>query len=227
MLFLIGGFTVLLILLVIAYPTRVAEILTFLIPSAVWRVQVAQPILALTFDDGPDPIYTPEVLRILAEQHVRATFFLVGERARSYPEIVAAIRKAGHEIGNHSFSWRRTISLGGTRFEEDLLRAESALGLEQQRKFFRPAGILFRAVHPLIAKSHGYITVLGSGYAFDPYRPPVNFIVWAISRAMRPGAILVLHDSGGNRINTVKALPKIIQAARLRGLDFKCLSEII
>jgi peptidoglycan/xylan/chitin deacetylase (PgdA/CDA1 family) len=217
-------------------------------PAIVWRVETSQPVAALTFDDGPDPVNTPQVLEILARHNVRATFFLVGEHARQHPELVARIRAAGHEIGNHTDSLGTTFFMSGERFEASLLRAEQSLGLDisaaqhsaadsaaaeasaqtwPRRKLLRPAGGTIRASQRALARRHGYTIVLGSSYAWDPAQPPAGYIRWAISKNLEPGAIAVLHDAKGDRANTVAALDGILADARAKGLRWVTLSELL
>ncbi len=203
------------------------SILLTIFPKIVWEGPHFGNSVALTFDDGPDPTFTPLVLRILETDNIKATFFLVGERARRYPDLVNSIRTSGHEIGNHSNSWRKTILLTLGTFEEDLVEAERALGLDRQPRFFRPAGVLISPKQLQIVRKHNYYCVLGSAYAFDPHHPPAAYIKWAIRRSLRPGAIIVLHDSGGDRSNTIRALPTIIADAQKRGLRFRTLSELL
>src|SRR5262245_60078289 len=111
-------------LLMLVFPALWARALQALWPDIVWRASTPHaPCVSLTFDDGPDPKFTPQVLAILRTHRIRATFFLAGDRARRYPEIVGAICKDGHEIANHSDSWQRTISIPLPAFEADLVRA--------------------------------------------------------------------------------------------------------
>jgi peptidoglycan/xylan/chitin deacetylase (PgdA/CDA1 family) len=196
--------------------------------AIVWKVETTRPVAALTFDDGPDPVYTPQVLDTLALQGVKATFFLVGRRARQRPDLLARIRAEGHEVANHTETHGRTLWQPESRFEQDLLDGEKTLGLATARpKLFRPPGIWLRPSQQATAARHGYLTVLGSAYAYDPYKPPTDYIEWVISRNLRPGAIVVLHDAGGDRSNTVSALPAILRAARDKGLGFVTLSELL
>jgi peptidoglycan/xylan/chitin deacetylase (PgdA/CDA1 family) len=199
-------------------PPVAMDVVARLASAIVWKVETTKPVAALTFDDGPDPVYTPQVLEILARHDVKATFFLVGRRARRRPDLLARIRAEGHEVANHTETHGRTLLQRGSTFEKELLGGEEALGLAAARvKLFRPPGIWLR---------HGYLTVLGSAYAYDPYTP-TDYIEWVISRNLRPGAIVVLHDSGGNRSNTVSALPAILRAAKDDGLRFVTLSELL
>jgi peptidoglycan-N-acetylglucosamine deacetylase len=225
---LVVGLILAVLAVLLFWPNLASESLATLSPRIVWRATTGEARIAISFDDGPDPIYTPQILRILASNNIKATFFLVGERARSYPQIVEAIRLAGHEIGNHTDTWHRTVTLPLKQFEQDLVRAESTLELSTaSRKYWRPAGIWARPNQIDAANRRGYTAVLGSAFAFDPLRPPASFIVWEISRALCPGAIVVLHDSGGDRTHTVQALPRIIEAAKARRLEFATLSQIL
>jgi peptidoglycan/xylan/chitin deacetylase (PgdA/CDA1 family) len=208
------------------WPQRVVGLLRLLFPNVLWKADTSEGVVALTFDDGPDPIFTPQVLNILRDFNIKATFFLVGERARQHSAIIESIKTSGHAIANHTDSWRRTLALNATEFEQDLLRAERSLGLTDP-KFFRPAGGMLTPRQRLILEEYDYTIVLGSAYAFDPYRPSPRIIKWAIGRGISPGAIIVLHDSGGDRSNTVAALPAIIRSAQRRGFSFVTLPQLL
>jgi peptidoglycan/xylan/chitin deacetylase (PgdA/CDA1 family) len=209
------------------WPHRIARVLRIIFKDIIWTIDTSDPVIAITFDDGPDPEFTPKVLDVLRRYNVKATFFLVGERVRRFPELVQQIREEEHGIGNHSDSWRRTVQLSNNEFERDLLRAENSVGLCNPPKLFRPAGAMIRPSQIRLLRKHNYLAVLGSAYAFDPYRPPSKYIEWVIGRGLRPGAIIVLHDSGGNRSNTVEALPAILLNAQKARFKFVKLSEYI
>jgi chitin deacetylase len=193
-----------------------------------WEVDTTAPFVALTVDDGPDPVYTPVLLRILKNCDIQATFFLVGERARRYPDLVSAICAAGHEIGNHTDTWRNTLETSLQAFEQDLCRAEQTFeGTGCTTRFFRPAGIWIRRSQLKMVHRHHYRCTLGSAYAYDPFRPPASYIAWVIGRGLKPGAIIVIHDSGGDRSSTLEAVPGIVRKARQKGLRFATLSALI
>jgi peptidoglycan/xylan/chitin deacetylase (PgdA/CDA1 family) len=197
-------------------------------PRIVWRVETWAPLAALSFDDGPDPVYTPQVLDILARYEAHATFFLIGENARRHPELVRRIRERGHEVGNHTDSPRPTVLMSMRRFSESLLRAEAALSLSpEDPRLFRPGGGWIRPAQLDLAIQRGYTCVLGSAYAYDPKRPPAAYIRWAVAKNLRPGAIVVLHDAGGDRSHTVAALPGVLEAGRAKGLRFVTVSELM
>lgn len=217
-----------LVLLSVLEPSALAELLGRAFPAILWRVDTRQRVAALTFDDGPDATYTPRVLEILARHNAHATFFLVAEHARQHPELVEQIRRAGHEVGNHTGTMHTTFFIGEAKFEDDLLRAEATLAMgNSEPKFFRPAGGLIRPAQLRWARQNGYTCVLGSAYAFDPYRPPAGYIRWVIGKNLEPGVIVVLHDSGGNRSNTVAALEAILETGESRGLRWVTLSELL
>jgi peptidoglycan-N-acetylglucosamine deacetylase len=210
------------------WPEVVLPLFDAIVPGVLWRGDPNVKEIALTFDDGPDPVYTKQVLAILDSYRVPATFFLVGERARQYPEIVAEIRAHAHEIANHSDSWRRTIALSPSEFEADLLRAEASLGLAASPvKLFRPASGLIKPSQGRILRKHGYRCILASAIPFDPQRPPKSWIVGLLKRSLKPGAILVLHDSGGERSRSVAAVAPVIEEAHRRGLQFRRVSELL
>ena len=214
------------------WPQAVVRLLRMALPNVIWEMRSPEWAIAITFDDGPDPVFTPKVLEILREHGIKATFFLVGERVRRFPALLQQIREEGHEIGNHSDSWRRTVQLSEDEFELDLLRAEQSLGLRSGGlgsgpKLFRPAGGFIRGGQLRLLRKHQYRAVLGSAFAFDPYRPPRKYIEWAIGRGLRRGSIIVLHDSGGDRTNTVEALPAIIEHAHAAEYRFVRLGEYV
>jgi peptidoglycan/xylan/chitin deacetylase (PgdA/CDA1 family) len=218
--------------LITCWPQAFVRVLRALFPNLIWEMRTSQPVIAISFDDGPDPAFTPKVLEIMRIHGITATFFLVGERVRRFPELLRKIHEEGHDVGNHSDSWRRTVQLSDEEFERDLLRAEQSLGMESggpggRAKLFRPAGGFIRSGQIRLLRKHGYCVVLGSAFAFDPYRPPRRFIAWAITRGLKRGAVIVLHDSGGDRRKTVEALPAIIERAHAAGYRFVNLGEYI
>ena len=129
------------------WPVALFQVFRLTMPDYVWQGRKEMKAVALTFDDGPDPVFTPQVLDILRSNGVRATFFLVGERLRQYPDVVARIIGDGHAVGSHSDSWKATVWLGVNSFEEDLLRAERSLPVVNAPKLFRPAGGAIRRIY--------------------------------------------------------------------------------
>lgn len=207
-------------------PRWVIGVLQKLVPVVIWRGSDESNVVALTFDDGPDPIYTPKILEILRRYKAKATFFLTGTNAARYPELIRQIRIEGHGLGNHLHEDRFVLFASESDLERWLLETESRIGFTEGPKFVRPPRMLFSRRFVRVAQRHGYRIVLGSGYVSDPYRPPVSLIEWSMKRMLHPGAILVLHDAGGNRTRTVSALPSILEAGTSQGLRFVTLETL-
>ncbi len=211
------------------YQPRLAiRALAHMLPSVVVHAETTEPIIALTFDDGPNPVFTPQLLRVLASRRVKATFFLIGSRARAYPEVVRQIRADGHQIANHMMTTRRAILMSAREADASLLEAERVLGLDRgSPKWVRPPAGVFRPSFLDVASRRGYRVVLGSAYAADPYRPPARYLAWALTRMCRPGSIIVLHDGGGDRSRSIGAVPPIVDTLRSRGFRFVTLDELV
>jgi peptidoglycan-N-acetylglucosamine deacetylase len=198
-----------------------------LAPNVLWRVATDKPFVALSFDDGPDPKYTPQVLAILKRHGAHATFFLIGERARSHPELVQRIKGAGHEVGNHYIKDASTLTHGDSTFLSHLDRTEQAIGISGERKLFRPPGGVAWPGQLRLARTRGYTSVLGSAYPHDPVRPPVWYIRWLVAKNLRPGAIIILHDGIRDPTRSIEALPQILAAGKGQGLQFVPIGRLI
>jgi peptidoglycan-N-acetylglucosamine deacetylase len=215
-------------------PLAAVGMLEKLAPQVLFRARTTQPLAALSFDDGPHPVYTPQVLDLLKQHGARATFFLIGDRAERHPEIVAAIRAGGHEVGNHYLYYRHGLMLAHSdqEFVRHLENVERILGLPAGKssgkpKMFRAPGGLARSRQLRLARERGYTPALGSAYPHDPGRPPVWYIRWLIEKNLRPGTIVILHDGIPNPTRTIEALPHILSSARIRGLTFVPIGELI
>lgn len=192
--------------------------------------------VALTFDDGPDSTWTPRVLAVLAREHVPATFFIVGTRAAQHPELVRRVLAQGSEVGAHTWShadlsnspgWRRNLELslgqlgleGSAGVSSALLRPPYSSGPDA----------LTPADARVIASSAraGYVTVLADRDAQDWMRPGVPRIVQAASPSGTAGVIVLMHDAGGDRSQTVTALPLIIDRYRQAGFRFTTVSAAL
>jgi cellulose synthase/poly-beta-1,6-N-acetylglucosamine synthase-like glycosyltransferase/peptidoglycan/xylan/chitin deacetylase (PgdA/CDA1 family)/spore germination protein YaaH len=210
-------------------------------PYLVRRTGYRPGTVALTFDDGPDPAWTPAILDVLRGRQVPATFFVVGENALSHPGLLRRILAEGHELGNHSYTHPNfaTIPEGEARLElnatERLVEAYTGRGM---RLFRAP---YFGDAEPttadelgpaLTAQQDGYLNVGLHADSEDWQRPGVATIVANTVRAVaagnaeRSGQIVLLHDGGGDRAETVAALPRIIDALRARGYRFVPVSAL-
>jgi peptidoglycan/xylan/chitin deacetylase (PgdA/CDA1 family) len=207
-------------LVVVTQPLGAYELLQSIFPEILWRVDTAQPLVGLSFDDGPSPEHTPELLGLLSRHGARATFFLIGTRAAAHPRLVARIRGEGHEVANHYLTDGSILTTSDERFEQALVRTEHLLRLEGARKLFRPPGGLARPSQLQRARSRGYTCVLGSAYPFDPSRPPSAYIRWLVTKNLAPGVIVILHDGIADPSRTLAALDGILAAGTRKGLRF-------
>lgn len=175
--------------------------------------------VCLTIDDGPNPETTPRLLEILAESQVKATFFLIGRRARMYPDLVKRIAQAGHELGNHTMTHARLAGLGRQEIMNEMEAAreaiEAASGL-RVRLFRPPGGGLSPDVYA-VARELGCTTVLWTDLARDYERRPPAEIVESILSGTESGSIIVMHDG---KPGTLSALPQIVGRLRAKGLSF-------
>ncbi len=184
--------------------------------------------VALTFDDGPDPRYTPLILSILREKGVPATFFVIGREAERHPHILREIAASSCEIGNHSYSHNYLGGNSYDRIAEELDRTQQVVlqATGERCRWFRPPGgdsspYLFQ-----VALQRGYRIALWNVDPWDWKRPKPRSIWRRILTQMRPGAVVVMHDGGGERDGTLQALPTIIDELRVRGYRFVTLDEL-
>ena len=173
--------------------------------------------IALTFDDGPGP-YTPQIVAILQREHVPATFFEVGIEERYFNASTTAIAASGDVIGDHTEVHAPMSRLTAAAQRSQLLEQASAIeryGASFPRLFRPPYG-LWNATTLALLHRYRMLMVLWTVDTNDYRRPGVPAIVDAAVDGARPGAIILLHDAGGDRSQTVAALPKIIAALRRR-----------
>ena len=184
---------------------------------------------ALTFDDGPNPNYTPQVLATLEQYHVKATFFCVGRLVAQYPDLVKAEYADGHVIGNHSWSHPNLGLLSSNEVATQLRRTSDIIQqtLGVRPTFFRPPYGVFNATVLTQANLMGLTTIIWNDEARDWLRPGIDVISSRILGLAGNGAIILLHDGGGNRYQTVKALPTIIMTLRAEGYNFVTLQQMV
>jgi peptidoglycan/xylan/chitin deacetylase (PgdA/CDA1 family) len=187
------------------------------------------PEIALTFDDGPNPYYTPQILAILQHYGVKATFFDVGYLVADYPNIVRQEYNQGNIVGNHSWSHPEMTLLSAQAILSQLTSTTRAIQavIGVRPTFFRPPYGALNSIVLAQAKYLGYTTVMWDGSAEDWYLPGVRVIVNKTLYYARNGAILLLHDGGGNRAETVAALPIIITTLKNRGFKFVTIQQLV
>jgi peptidoglycan/xylan/chitin deacetylase (PgdA/CDA1 family) len=185
--------------------------------------------IALTFDDGPNPYYTPQVLAILQRYGIKATFFDIGYLVADYPNIVRQEYNQGNVVANHSWSHPVLTHFSAQGIQSQLTSTtniiQATIGIRPT--FFRPP---YGAINNLVlaqARNLHYTTVMWDGSSEDWNLPGVYAIVNKTLYYARNGAILLLHDGGGNRSQTVAALPIIISTLKSRGFKFVTIQQLV
>jgi peptidoglycan/xylan/chitin deacetylase (PgdA/CDA1 family) len=203
-----------------------------LAPSVIRRGNVSGKRLHLSFDDGPDPQYTLELLNILKDLKVKATFFLVGEKAARHPELVRQIIGEGHHIGIHTQYHRHAYLMGPAKSVDSIVRGKKVLEelSGQPLVYFRPPWGALNLFEYWAVRHMGLKVVLWSANARDWEKSTgVAGILERLGRKLSPNTIIVLHDSGGETgapRNTLAAVPKMIIDFQSQGYQFISLSEI-
>lgn len=195
--------------------------------QTVSKVPTTHKVVALTIDDGPHFRVTPEILSVLKEKQVRATFFVLGENVEHFPEILAQEVTDGHEIGIHTYSHPALPKLSSHRISEEFDKAENAiLPIAPKPTLFRPPGGLYNSRVLETAHQRGYTVILWSIDPRDWSCPPSEKVIDRVLREVKPGSIVLLHD-GQYPLPTPKALIAIIDGLRERGYDFVTVSELL
>lgn len=182
--------------------------------------------LALTFDDGPDPVFTPQVLEALARYDVKATFFVIGRHVDAHPELVRRIVASGHAVGSHGFSHAILRGVWPGEIATELERSDVALyhAAGIRTRLFRHPGGMQGAFLPFMAKAGGWRVVVWSVDPRDYTQPGAEEITRRVLDGAHRGAIVLLHDGSPTgdrpRGQTVAALPAILEGLRGRGYRF-------
>jgi peptidoglycan/xylan/chitin deacetylase (PgdA/CDA1 family) len=192
-------------------------------------------MVALTFDDGPDPLVTPAVLEILDSHRTKATFFCIGQRVDAHPALAAEILARGHAVENHSYSHPNTFAFGGTRsMEREVLGAQEAIERATGRRprFFRaPVGIRNPWLEPCIARA-GLSLVSWTHRGFDTVFRDAEVVTRRLLHGLRAGNILLLHDGNGaqsaaGRPVVLEVLPRVLDALAAGGLRSAALPALV
>lgn len=178
--------------------------------------------VALTFDDGPDPVSTEAVARLLEERGHRGTFFVVGERVERHPTLVARLVEQGHDVGVHSYDHSLASSMPSMAWlERDFLRSRDAVerAVGRRPRFYRPpVGLLNPRIHR-VARAGGWTIAGWSVRARDGIPTRASAILRRVLPALRPGAVVLMHDRlKDGEPASVEALPGILDELERRGL---------
>ncbi|MEW6555729.1 MAG: polysaccharide deacetylase family protein [Elusimicrobiota bacterium] len=185
----------------------------------------AEKIISLTFHDGPNPKSTPQLLKILDDAGIKATFFVVGKMVEKYPELLKEIHQKGHEIANHTYSHRNLTTLSTTQVISELsktrLLIKDITGMDTY--LFTPPGGQYNSKVITDTNTCGYKMALWSVFPED-HRNPSPVIYEKVVTNSRDGSVVLLHN--GPR-DTITILPKIIEKLKARGFKFTTLSALL
>lgn len=201
------------------------------IPVEVWRSALDRDgprLVALTFDDGPHPEHTPALLEVLADEGVRATFFVLGSQVSRHPEIARRIVEEGHQIANHSYTHRDYRSLNYEEKRSDFVRAQDAI---EDATGVRPSWVRppYGKMNATSYTLFGNEEVLAAHWSVDPAdwrRPGRGVIRQRVANTVHPGAVILLHDAGGDREQTVRATRDIIRDLRAEDYRFVTVEQL-
>jgi peptidoglycan/xylan/chitin deacetylase (PgdA/CDA1 family) len=198
-------------------------------PSAAAEpVKAAPPAkyVVLTFDDGPDPVYTPQILAVLAKYDAKATFFEVGQNVAKHPALTKRIHEAGHSVQNHTWTHADLRHLSAAAFRQQMTATDQAISAQtgQVPRCLRPPyGAVNKAVTRQ-AKAFQKDLVTWTIDSRDWTKPGTAAIVKRVLSGVKNGSVILMHDGGGNRSQTVAALPAVLQALKAKGYGFRTLT---
>jgi len=195
------------------------------------RVNTSQKVVALTFDDGPVPGTTAEILAILEQEHVRATFFVTGAELQANMAEGRRIVEAGHELGNHSFSHQRMLLVTPSFVKQEVETTDSLIreaGYQGPIHFRPPYGKkLFALPYYLWKTGRKSITWDVEPDSFPEIASDANKIGDFVLSQTQPGSIIILHVMYPSRVESMKAVKKIIEGLKAKGYSFKTVSELL
>lgn len=198
--------------------------------DVVYKLNTNKKVVALTFDDGPDPKYTPKILKILKENNINATFFVVGQNAKKYPSIVNQAIKDGNEIENHTYTHPHAEDLKDNLMISEIVKDNSILSSEFNitPKFFRPPrGVCRGTIIETILRKYHMPTILWT-ICFEHKKTPNPYKrADEIINSVKPGYIILAHDGRLNRSKTVTGISYVIKGLKKKGYTFVTLNQII
>jgi polysaccharide deacetylase family sporulation protein PdaB len=199
--------------------------------SIVWDVKTKEKVIALTFDDGPHPVYTKQILKLLDKYNAKATFFVVGQRAKNNPDIIKQLQENGHEIGNHTYRHPSVSSITSSGLQKEIEDTDSTIYSITKTfpKLFRPPGGVYNEKVVEAAKHGNHLVVMWSWTqdTKDWSNPGTKRIADKVCKNARPGNIVLFHDLGGNRTQTVKAVEIILDRLSKEGYTFVTVSRML
>lgn len=195
------------------------------------EIPTLEKVIAFTFDDGPDPIYTTQLLEIFHSVRGKATFFMIGEEILKYPQIVRKVAKQGHEIGNHTFTHPKLSRLSTAKCLEEIELTEKCIEkiIGQKPVVFRPPYLDYNEDTRSIIIQKEYPPMIGALNleARDWEQPGVDHILKTSREYAKNGSILIFHDGYGDRSQTIEAVRKLVNELTLQDYQFVTVSELL
>lgn len=191
------------------------------------RVNITQPVLAMTFDDGPHPSLTPKLLDILKERNIKCTFFVIGKNAQMYPHIIRRMIAEGHEVANHTWTHCSLTSRSDAHIRSELKQSEDALvNVANYRPHLirPPYGAINERIKNLMFAEFGYSTIMWSVDPQDWRRPGVSVVTSRLVSGAHPGAIMLAHDI---HPPTIQAMPSMFDQLLAKGYQFVTVSQLM
>ncbi len=189
------------------------------------RWQAKPGTVSLTFDDGPSPIYTPQVLKILRDNNIHATFFVMGPAAKRYPELLKRMVAEGHAVAIHTMTHPKLTHLSDKRLYTEIVGARDIVNdiIGKPPVCLRPPFGLVNQRVKTFTRGHHIITVPMGFNSFDYKNRGIDQLTrWVVQNA-RSGRVFLLHDGYNHRAQTVAALPGMIAGIRSKGLGFSAI----
>ena len=187
------------------------------------QAATASKYVYLTFDDGPHPQYTVQILAILRGYRVKATFFEIGRNVARYPYVTRRVDAAGHSVQNHTWSHVNLRKVSWATFKSQVQSTDRAIRVQTgtNPRCLRPP---YGATNSVVSKRAATLGKKVKLWSVDPRdwsRPGTSVIVRRVLNSTRHGSVILLHDGGGDRRQTVAALPKILKALKAKGYSFR------
>jgi peptidoglycan/xylan/chitin deacetylase (PgdA/CDA1 family) len=193
------------------------------------QIETQEPVVALTYDDGPNPEYTNKLVKLLDQLAVKATFFSIGQKVKAHPETIKQLVGSGHEVGNHSYSHQKMIWKTPQFITEEINQTDELLrelGVKNEILFRAPFGFK-RLTLPYILKQQKKKNILWSLDPKDYQESNPEIIAQRILANIQPGAIILLHDGGGDRTATIQATEIVISKLQATGYRFMTVSQML
>ena len=190
-------------------------------------VTTEQPVLAMTFDDGPHPSLTPKLLDILAQRNIKCTFFVIGDLAARYPTIMKRIVAEGHEVANHTYTHRTLTASSDAKIREELQKSQDAILRitgSRPRLYRPPGGATNTRINQMIHNEFGYSCIMWSVDPQDWRRPGVSVVTSRLVNGAHNGAIMLAHDI---HPPTITAMPAMFDQLLAKGYRFVTVSQLL